>query len=147
MEENFKYIEDRLNEQKKWHSEKAGMNKKKYYIFEIIMLTAGSAIPVINVIDDISGFIIRILSAGLAAISVVSAGIAKLYQFQENWLNFRAVSEALGREKEYYLYRVGEYDQKDESERQKLLIERVENIIATSTDQFLYIHKSKKENL
>ena len=46
--------------------------------------------------------LLRGISASLAALIVVASGIAKLCKFQENWLSFRTIAEALEREKELY---------------------------------------------
>ena len=141
MTDNFNYLEERLENQREWHSRKATMNKKRYYTAEIITLTTGSLIPVINVLN-IPGPV-RLMSALLAAAGVISAGIAKLCKYQENWLNFRAVAEALKREKEIYEHQIGDYEL-DNGKRQKLLVERVEEILASTTAKFISIQKPKQ---
>ena len=142
MTDNFNYLEERLEEQRKWHSSKATMNKKRYYTTEIITLTTGSLIPVINVLNFPGP--VRLISALLAATGVISAGIAKLCKYQENWLNFRAVAEALKREKELYEHQIGDYEL-DSGKRQKLLVERVEEILASTTAKFISIQKKKQD--
>lgn len=49
MTEEFAYLDNRLEAQRKWHSDKAAWNRKRFYITEIITLVAGSMIPIINV--------------------------------------------------------------------------------------------------
>lgn len=142
MTQEFAYLEDRIESQKKWHSNKATINKNRYYLTETITLVAGASIPVINVFDILPNPVLKIISASLAAIIVVASGLGKLFKYQENWLNFRALSESLNREKELYLYKVGDYDQEDEV-RGKILIERVENLLGTTTSQFISIHRSE----
>lgn len=147
MPEEFKYLTDRIQAQINWHSDKANRNKTHYYLAEIITLGAGALIPVINVFDVLSNpNLIRILSAALAALAVFSSGISKLYKFQENWLNFRALAEALRREKELYSYHVGDYESQSDR-RQKLLVERVENMLASATSQFVSIQRAEREPL
>jgi hypothetical protein len=147
MSEEFKYLNDRIETQIKWHSEKATWNKAKYYLAEIITLVSGASIPVINVLDVFSDpSIVRMLSASLAALGVIAAGISKLYKFQENWLNFRALAEAMRREKELYFYQVGDYGSQTDR-RQKLLVERVENMLASATSQFVSIQRAEREPL
>lgn len=145
MTDDFKYLEDRIESQRKWHSAKATTNKNHYYFTETIALVAGASIPVINVLDILpDGRTLQFLSAALAAMIVISVGIAKLFKFQENWLNYRALAEALKREKELYIYKVGDYDREDE-QREKILIERVENLLGTTTSQFVSIHRSERK--
>jgi hypothetical protein len=147
MSEEFKYLNDRIEAQINWHSEKANWNKTKYYLAEIITLVSGAIIPVINVVDVFPDpAMVRMLSASLAALAVLAAGISKLYKFQENWLNFRALAEALRREKELYFYHVGDYESQVDR-RQKLLVERVENMLASATSQFVSIQRAEREPL
>jgi hypothetical protein len=144
MTDEFNYLEERIESQRKWHSDKATTNRNRYYFAETIALVAGASIPVINVLNVFPGRTLQFLSSALAAIIVISAGIAKLFKFQENWLNYRALAEALKREKELYLYKVCDYDREDEN-REKILIERVENLLGTATSQFVSIHRSDRK--
>jgi hypothetical protein len=64
---------------------------------------------VVNVLDVPSGISLQVASASLAALIVVSSSVAKLLKYQENWLSFRAIAEALEREKELYEHEVGDY--------------------------------------
>lgn len=144
MTDELNYLEDRIESQRKWHSDKATSNKNRYYMTETITLVAGASIPVINVLNVLPGRTLQFLSAALGAIIVISAGLAKLFKYQENWLNYRALAESLKREKELYLYKVGDYDREDER-GEKILIERVENLLGTTTSQFVSIHRSERK--
>ena len=147
MTEENNYLEDRLEGQRKWHSDKASLNKNRYQLVEMITIIAGATIPVINVIDFefINEPSIRILSALIGAIIVVAAGLSKLFKFQENWINYRTLSETLKREQEFYRYEVGDYDARSDQKRLKLLVQRVENILASATEQYMAVHKASQE--
>ena len=145
MTEEFEYLEDRIDNQQKWHSKKSTQNKQRFYFFEIITLVAGALIPVINVLDIVPDSWIRWLSTSLAAIILISTGLGRLYKYQENWLNYRDLSEALKREKQFYLYEVGEYDMRSERKRQHTLVERVESILASATSQYFSLHRATSE--
>jgi uncharacterized protein DUF4231 len=144
MTEEFAYLGDRLEAQRKWHSDKAAWNRKRFYLTEMIALVAGSMIPIINVLD-IPDLPVRALSASLAALIVISTGISKLYKFQENWLTYREVAEVLKREKELYLYEVGDYDVRGDQQRSKMFVERIENILATTTSQYVSLQRAEQE--
>jgi len=45
------YKNSRLEEQIKWHSQKARYNKSRFRLYEIIVIFAGAIIPIINVVD------------------------------------------------------------------------------------------------
>ncbi len=147
MTEGNNYLEERLEGQRKWHSDKAGINKNRYHMVEMITIIAGATIPVINVIDFefISEPSIRFLSALIGAVIVVAAGISKLFKFQENWINYRTLSETLKREQEFYRYEVGDYGGQREKQRLKMLVQRVENILASATEQYMAVHKASQE--
>src|SRR4051812_46940809 len=93
------YLKERLEKQTKWHSERADHSKRKFYAVEIITLTAGALIPVINIIQfpEHSQSYQRLGSAVLAAVIVVTTGIGKLFKFQEHWLTYRGLTEELER--------------------------------------------------
>ena len=145
MAEEFSYIENRLEDQRKWHSNNAIRNKYRFYFFEVIVLVAGAFIPIINVFDIFSEIWLRVASTGLAAIIVIAGGVSRLFKFQENWINYRTVSEALKRERIFYTNEVGEYGTKNEQTRNKLLVDRVENILSGSTSQYLSMHLEERE--
>jgi hypothetical protein len=83
-----------------------------------------------------------VISACFASVVVVATVIDKLCNFQENWRNFRALAEVLDREKELYQYKIGDYAVAPEV-GEKLLIERVEHMLASTTSQFLSIHRAE----
>jgi hypothetical protein len=144
------YLKDRLDKQAKWHSNRAGKNKRRFYAVEIITLSAGALIPVINIFDPaafgVRGQLFqRLGSALLAGIVVVTAGVGKLFKFQENWLTYRGLSEELEREKELYLNGVGQYSEADEKTRLKLLVERSESILSTTTNRFISLQRAERE--
>ena len=145
MNETFEYIERRLEPQRIWHEEKAARNKRCFYTVEVITLLAGAAIPVVNlwVVND--PYWAGVLSAILGGVVVVATSVGKLFKFHENWLQYRALVEALEREKELYSVGAGEYAGADKAERNRLLVERVENIIANTTSQFIETHQSVRD--
>ncbi len=144
MPEAFKYINERIDDQIKWHSDKSKWNKRRYYFTEVVMLLSSALIPVINVLDVLPDPSTRVLSAVLAAVGVIASGVSKLYKFQENWLNYRTLLEALHREKELYAYQVGAYETQADR-RQKMLVVNVENLLASTTSQFISVHRAERD--
>ena len=82
-------------------------------------------------------YLAGVLSAILGGVVVLAAAIGKLFKFHENWLHYRALVEALARERELYSVGAGDYAGVDHTGRDRLLVERVENLIANKTAQFL----------
>jgi hypothetical protein len=118
------YKTDRLEEQIKWHSSKARRNKRRFRMYEIIVIFAGAVIPIINVIGLEPTT--RVISSVLGGLIAIVAGISQLEKYQENWILYRTTSELLKKEKFYYENQVGEYSEPDELKRKKILVERVE---------------------
>ncbi len=145
MPDDFNYPRERIDEQINWHSNRANWNKRRYYITEIITLVAATLIPVINVLNVVSEPMLRILSASLGALSVLALGVNKLFKFQENWLNYRALAETVRREKELFHNAVGDYDVPPER-RNKKLVERIETMLASTTSKFISIQKPERES-
>ena len=145
MNQTFEYVERRLEPQRKWHNEKAKWNKRRFYIVEVATLLAGAAIPVVNLWLVHDAFWAGVLSAILGGVVVVAASVGKLFKFHENWLQYRTLVEALEREKELYSVAATDYAEADEAGRNRLLVERVENLIANTTSQFIETHQSARD--
>jgi hypothetical protein len=146
MSEEFTYPKERLDKQQKWHSDESTANKNRYYLTEIIALVAGAVIPIVNLLDVVPDPWTRILSTALATIIVIITGMSKLYKFQENWLSYRSVSEALKREKEHYLHEVGDYAVRSDKERRKILVGHTEDILASLTSRYIARHRAEEES-
>lgn len=141
MSAQFEYVERRLEPQEKWHDERAKLNKRLFYTAEVATVLAGAAIPVVNLWAVQDTYLAGVLSAILGGVVVVAAAIGKLFKFHDNWLHYRALVEALAREKELYTAGAGDYAAVEGPKRDRLIVERVENLLANKTAQFLETHK------
>lgn len=141
-EKTFEYVERRLEPQRKWHNDKATWNKRRFYVVEVATLLAGAAIPVVNLWLVHDAFWAGVLSAILGGVVVVAVAVGKLFKFHENWLQYRALAEALEREKELYSVGAADYAKANGAGRNQLLVERVENLIGNTTSQFIETQRS-----
>ncbi len=141
MSSSFEYLQRRLESQQAWHEGKARWNKWLFHGVEVATLLAGSAIPVVNLWVVKDAYLAALLSAILGAVVVMAAAVGKLFKFHENWLHYRALVEALAREKELYSVGAADYAMADVAARDRLLVERVEALIANKTAQFLETQK------
>lgn len=135
------YLQRRLKPQEKWHDERAKLNKRLFYTAEVATLLAGASIPIVNLWVVKDAYLAGVLSAILGGVVVLAAAIGKLFKFHENWLHYRALVEALARERELYSIGAGDYARLEGARRNRLLVERVENLIANKTARFLETHK------
>ena len=142
MSDKDNYIKDRLEEQQKWYERKASENKTKHHILQIIIISSGALIPIINSIpySDIG---VRIISSILGGIVIVITGMIQLKKYQENWIQYRTTEEILKKEKFLYLNSAGEYSNLDEEEKHQLLVERTESVISNQNVNFFVTHNEK----
>ena len=141
MSASFEYLERRLKSQEAWHEKRARLNKHLFYTVEVATLLAGAAIPVVNLWVVKDAYLAGVLSAILGGVVVMAAAVGKLFKFHENWLYYRALVDALAREQELYSVGAGDYAKVEGAGRNRLLVERVENLIANKTAQFIETHK------
>ena len=125
MSAAFDYLERRLEPQEKWHDRRARLNKRLFYTAEVATLLAGAAIPVVNLWVVKDAYLAGVLSAILGGVVVLAAAIGKLFKFHENWLHYRALVEALARERELYSVGACDYARVGHTGRDRLLVERV----------------------
>jgi hypothetical protein len=137
------YKTDRLEEQIKWHSSKARHNKKRFRMYEIIVIFAGAVIPIVNVIGLEPTT--RIISSVLGGLVAIVTGLTQLEKYQENWIIYRTNAELLKKEKYFYEHEAGQYSNLDEPQRKKLLVERVESIVSSETTKYFSIHEPKQK--
>lgn len=146
MSAPFDYLNQRLEPQQQWHDARAKLNKRLFYTAEVATLLAGAAIPVVNLWVIKDAYLAGILSAILGGVVVVAAAVGKLFKVHDNWLYYRALVEALAREKELYSAGAGDYAALEGSDRNRILVERVENLIANKTAQFVETHRGNETN-
>ena len=72
----------------------------------------------------------------------MAVAVGKLFKFHENWLQYRALAEALEREKELYSVGAADYPKANGAGRNQLLVGRVENLIGNTTSQFIETQRS-----
>ena len=135
MKDKYNYIKDRLEDQRKWYGHKANENKKKHHILQILIISSGALIPIINSIPylDVET---RIISSILGGIVIIITGMTQLKKYQENWIQYRTTEEILKKEKFLYLNNAGEYSNLNEDEKHQLLVERTESVISNQNVNF-----------
>jgi hypothetical protein len=137
------YKDSRLQEQIDWHSNKARSNKLKFRLYQIITLIASATIPVVNV-SNFGDFQTRVISSIISGIIVVITGLTQLEKYQENWILYRTSAELLKKEKYFFENSTGEYSNLNESDKERLLVVRVESIVSAETSKYCTLHQPEK---
>ncbi|MBI4686060.1 MAG: DUF4231 domain-containing protein [Nitrospirae bacterium] len=135
------YLNDRYKDQVNWYSDSASKNKRFYNFFQWSVIIFSTSLPVLIVsIPDSWKWVTVILSILLA---IGTAGL-KTFKFQENWINYRIISEMLKKEKHCYDANLNDYA--IASDKEALFVDRVEAIISKESDLWVTTHIQKKES-
>ncbi len=113
---------DRLEDQLGWYDHKSIAAQQTYKRVKLAQLVVGATVPVVAALQFPAA-----VTASLAAVVVVAEGAQQLYQWQTNWVLYRATAEALRHEKFLYLAAAGPYSTDD---RHRVLAERLEGLIS-----------------
>lgn len=133
------YQKDRYENQIEWYSKKSSLNKKYYTIFQWSVIVISASVPVLIALP----FQIEWLTVPLSIILAIGTTGLKTFKFQENWINYRNISEALKKEKHYYAASLGAY--KGVEDKEAVFIDRVEAMISSENNLWTTTHMQKAE--
>jgi len=135
-----KYIKDRYEDQISWYSDKASKSKKLYNYFQWSVIILSASLPVL-----ISSIPIKYqwLTITLSILLAIGTAGLKTFKFQENWINYRTISETLKKEKHFYDACLDEYYDTDDKEA--LFINRVESLISRENILWVTTHMQKDD--
>jgi hypothetical protein len=117
------YAWERLEDQLAWYERKSAHHKDWFQRLKVLQIVFAAAIPVAAG-TGASAWITGSLGASI----VVFEGFQQLFQFQQNWVGYRATAESLKHEKHLYLSRAGHY--REVARPDVLLAERVEGLVS-----------------
>lgn len=149
------YMNDRVKNQREWYEIKANENKKKFVSYQTVIIILGALIPVLVGFESVIPILKEYggpITAVIAAVIAIYAGLDKLNQPQPNWFNYRANEESIKKEEWYFKYMAGPYKKLEKEEAQTLFIERIESIISadiartTNTTEEKESQKDKKKS-
>lgn len=133
------YLQQRLEDQINWYSNKSSVCQLRYKTLRLIEIVAAAIIPLLSGMGDkvpcgpwIIGF--------LGVLIAIAAATGSLFKYHENWIQYRATSEALKHEKFLYLGRVTPYDGQNCF---PVLVQRVEGLISKENSTWTQTVKSE----
>jgi len=136
------YFEQRLTDQIDWYDRKSSSNKKMFMRLRALEIGMALTIPFLAGYVPIFKEPITLI-IGLASILVAGiASILTLYKFQENWIEYRTLSEALKYEKFLYLTKAGVYRNATSFPD---FVERVEGILSKENAKWSAQNTSEKQ--
>jgi hypothetical protein len=113
---------DRLEDELAWYDAKSRECQSLFKRCKLLQIVIAAAVPVLAALSQPAA-----VTASFAAVVVVLEGAQQLYQWQTNWMLYRATAEALKHERYLYLAQAGPYTGAD---RQRVLAERVEGLVS-----------------
>ena len=135
-----RYLTECYYDQITWYGDKASRNKLLYTIFQWGVIALSATVPAL-IASLPAGFKwIPIIVAIVLAIA--TAGL-KTFKFQENWINYRTISETLKKEKHFYDANL--YDYGDAEDKEAVFVKRVELLISIENSLWVTIHKQKED--
>lgn len=125
-----KYIDEKYYDQIKWYDEKSEKNKNLYEKFQFGLIIFSAITPVLIAIqmDPIISSYLKWFPIITSVFVAILASVLKTFKYQENWLNYRTISETLKKEIHFYNGNIDDYDGVEDKEA--LFIGRVESIIS-----------------
>jgi len=136
------YMKSRVDNEIAWYDAKSGANQRGFKSIRLLEILAAAAIPILSTYSHSA---VRLTVAILGGTIAVIAAIMGLYQFQENWANFRATCEALRHEKYLYMTHTEPYNVDDSF---SLFVQRIESLISSEQStwsQYMRGGKQEKE--
>ena len=139
IEDQFEeYVKKRYQGQIEWYSKKSSQNKQYYQWFQWIIIVISASLPGLILIIPAKWEFITVLFSAILAIATAAV---KTFRFQENWINYRTVAEALEKEKHYYNAEAIEYATAEN--KKQLFVERVEALISKENSLWMVVHTKK----
>ena len=136
------FMTDRVNDQISWYDKKSRSNQKWYKILRITEIILAAAIPFLAgyISEDI--LVIKIIIGLLGVIIAIVAAIIGLFQFQENWVEYRTTCESLKHEKYLFMTKAEPYNI---DEAFQLFVKRIESLISSENTKWSQYIKSRKK--
>jgi hypothetical protein len=133
------YFEQRLEDQITWYSTESSRCKVRYRGLRLTEIVAAAIIPLLSGMGGSVPYGNWIIGA-LGMLIAISAATGSLFKYHENWIQYRATSEALKHEKFLFLGRSAPYDGEHCF---PVLVQRVEQLISKENSNWTVAVKSE----
>ncbi len=139
------YLHKRLDKQIDWHERKSNLNQMNYKIITVVNIIIAALIPFITSVPSMvpmeNGYkFINFIIGGMGVVVTILSGILALNKFHVNWVQYRSTAESLIKERFMFLTRSEPYHGEEPF---GLLVQRVENMLATNTQSWAQHTKAK----
>ena len=138
------YLENRVDGQIAWHSQKSQMYQSKFKNIKLLQLLCASILPFMTGLSFLDSYVgYHKLALGFISVVIaLSEGVLSLFKYQDLWMQYRNTVELLKREKYQYTFKLGVYVNEENAFLN--LVTMVENILSNQTDTWLKINLIQK---
>lgn len=146
------YIQTRIEGQQSWYERKASFNKKHFQNIQKSIMVLGTLIPMVVVVFQLPvlksvQYLQGLFTAGIATGIAILAVLDKIGNYQAQWYNYRITEEMLKKERSLFDHNAGHYAHiPTQQEKERVLVEKVENIIASDLSRFMS-HQEQQDPL
>lgn len=139
------YMENRFKPQLQWYENKARDNMLRFRILRISIIVLALLTSIINAVGLSGNNNMKGTQLFTAIVTAVILGLTSLLQLtksQEDWILFRVTAEKLKSEYQLFMHNAKPYsDAADDMGKNKLFVERLENLYLTEGSEFTSSHK------
>lgn len=123
------YISQRLENQIDWYDRKSQSAQKWYKRLRLVEFLCAATIPFcVGLVTD-ERMYLQITVGILGVMIAIITAVQGLYQWNEDWIQYRTTCESLKKEKYLFLTCAEPYDH-EEKENLNLLVQRVETLVS-----------------
>jgi hypothetical protein len=135
-----RYLEERIAQYQSWYDNKSVQCKSRYLIMRAVTIMAASLVPVLANLPEPAAYpVMRPLVTALSLLVIILIALDSVFNYREQWKNYRSTEQFLGHEKFLFLTGVGIYKGMNQEDALQLLAERVEDAIAAENGATLNI--------
>jgi hypothetical protein len=118
------YLKDRYQHQVNWYDKRSELNQIIYGVLKCTTIVLSLSVPIVIALSYDSS---RVGIIVLSSIVAVLTALLGTFKFYENWINYRTTCESMKREKYYFDFSLGIYQ--DSSNKEGLFVKRIEGLL------------------
>lgn len=138
------FLKERVDDQINWYDKKSQFNQRWYKCLRVGEIVAAAAIPFLAGYMSDKTPAIQVVVGCLGFAIVIIAGVVALYQFQENWVEYRTTCESLLHEKYLFLTQTEPYNVDNPF---PLFVQRVESLVSTENTKWSQLIRTPKKEV
>lgn len=125
------FINDRVQFKIGLYFCKAKRHRFRHYLFSCIIAISAAFVPVlINLKKNEDDFDFILIATFFSVLVSIGVALQEIFHFREHWRNYDLIDANLRSEEMLFSMKAGPYEKcKDDEERNKLFVERIEDLI------------------